>query len=266
MTAHYDRVHALCRRMLGNDADALDATQDTLVAAIRGLSRFDGRSSFGTWLYRVATNTCIDELRRRRRRPVTGIAFDVAEVAEGMSSEAPGLFAVPARRGAPDSDGSPDEGEGRHSGPRTTGRSGPGPGPSGHVGGSRDPADVVAGRVDVDAALALLPVEFRTAVVLRDVCDLPYDEIAAVLDVPVGTVRSRIARARSALAATWNPGVRSTSDRAAREGTGNRTPSPDVRTRDSDRAGATDASGTAQRLGRRPGPITDQPHQEERTQ
>ena len=57
--------------------------------------------------------------------------------------------------------------------------------------------------MDIDAALASLPVEFRTAVVLRDVCDLPYDEIAVILGVPVGTVRSRIARARSALAATW---------------------------------------------------------------
>jgi len=241
VTAHYDAVHALCRRMLGNDADALDATQDALVAAIRSLSRFDGRSSFGTWLYRVATNTCIDELRRRRRRPVTGIVYDIAEVAEGMSSE------------------------GRLSGPRIAGRSAPGPDPSGHVGGSRDPAEVVAARMDVDAALALLPVEFRTAVVLRDVCDLPYDEIAQVLDLPIGTVRSRIARARSALAATWKPEVRSTPDQA-RDGAGNRTPSPDVRTSESDRARATDASGAVQRLGRRPRPITDQPHQEERTQ
>ena len=240
MTAHYDRVHALCRRMLGNDADALDATQDALVAAIRGLSRFDGRSSFGTWLYRVATNTCLDELRRRRRRPVTGIAYDVAEVADELSSEVPGPFAVPARRGA-------------------------GPDRSGRAGGSRDPADVVAARLDVDAALALLPIEFRTAVVLRDVCDLPYDEIAAVLDVPVGTVRSRIARARSALAAALKPEARSISDQAARDGTGNRTGWPDVKTHESERARAPDASGPAQRHGRRPGQATDQPHQEERT-
>ena len=64
----------------------------------------------------------------------------------------------------------------------------------------------MAARIDIDAALASLPVEFRTAVVLRDVCDLPYDEIAVILAVPVGTVRSRIARARSALAATWQTG------------------------------------------------------------
>jgi len=242
VTAHYDRVHALCRRMLGNDADALDATQDALLAVIRGLGRFDGRSSFGTWLYRVTTNTCIDELRRRRRRPVTGIAFDVAEVADGLSSEVPGLFAVPTRRGAPGAplapgvpgapgpDGVPDGDEGRHGGPRVAGWSGTGSSGSSGGAGGRDPADIVAARVDVDAALASLPVEFRTAVVLRDVCDLAYDEIAKILDVPIGTVRSRIARARSALAATWKTEAGPSSVRPGHGSDGNRPPSPDVRT------------------------------------
>ena len=55
-------------------------------------------------------------------------------------------------------------------------------------------------RIDVDAALATLPEEFRVAVVLRDLCDLDYAEIAEVLDVPPGTVRSRISRGRAALA------------------------------------------------------------------
>ena len=64
-----------------------------------------------------------------------------------------------------------------------------------------------AGRVDVDAALAQLAPEFRAAVVLRDLCQLDYAEIADVLEVPIGTVRSRIARGRSALVPllTGNP-------------------------------------------------------------
>ncbi|MDQ3757223.1 MAG: RNA polymerase sigma factor [Actinomycetota bacterium] len=66
---NYPSVYALCRRMTGNDADAADAAQDALVAMVRGLSRFDGRSRFSTWAYRVTTNVCLDELRRRRRRP-----------------------------------------------------------------------------------------------------------------------------------------------------------------------------------------------------
>jgi len=266
VTAHYDRVHALCRRMLGNDADALDATQDALLAAIRGLSRFDGRSAFATWLYRVATNVCLDELRRRRRRPVTGIAFDVAEVAENISSDAPGLFTAPVGRNSHPAEGAPDGEDRWHGGrPQPAGRRGPGLS-STTPGGGRDPADVVAARIDVDAALAVLPVEFRTAVVLRDVCDLPYEEIAEILDVPIGTVRSRIARARSALAATWKSEAASASDQSSGDTAGNRAVSPDVRTDESDRTPTTGRSGTDHRLESRSGPAPGQSPQEEHTQ
>ena len=66
---HYDRIYAICRRIAGNDADAADATQEALMAIVRGLDRFDGTAKFSTWSYRVATNACLDELRRRKRRP-----------------------------------------------------------------------------------------------------------------------------------------------------------------------------------------------------
>ncbi len=67
------RIYAVCRRIAGNDADALDATQEAMIAIVRGLPRFDGRARFSTWVYRVATNACLDELRRRRRRPIVGL-------------------------------------------------------------------------------------------------------------------------------------------------------------------------------------------------
>ena len=67
---HYDRISARCRRIAGNAADGDDATQEALLAIVRGLERFDGRSECSTWAYRVATNACLDELRRRGRRPV----------------------------------------------------------------------------------------------------------------------------------------------------------------------------------------------------
>ncbi|MEN3272158.1 MAG: polymerase sigma-70 factor, subfamily [Actinomycetota bacterium] len=145
---HHDRIRALARRLCGNDADAADATQEALLAVVRGLERFDGRAAFTTWLHRVATNACLDELRRRARRPQP----------------------------------SPDEIVGR----------------AVSIG---DPAEAVSARIDVDAALATLPIEFRAAVVLRDLCALDYAEIAEVLDIPPGTVRSRIARGRAAIAA-----------------------------------------------------------------
>ncbi len=148
---HVDRIHAVCRRLCGNDADAADATQEALIAVVRGLPRFDGRAAFTTWVYRVATNAALDELRRRRRRPEPGLD----DLGHRATDEPP-------------------------AGPPM--------------------AEAVADRVDLDAALAQLPPEFRAAVVLRDVCTLDYDEIAEVLGIPPGTVRSRIARGRAALA------------------------------------------------------------------
>ena len=154
LARHFDRVHAICRRVTGHPEDALDATQEALIAVTRGLHRYDGRSLFTTWLYRVATNAALDELRRRKRRP---------EPAELIEDRPIGGAAAGAAASAP-------------------------------------VESVVAARLDVDAALAALSPEFRAAVVLRDLCDLDYAEIADVLDVPIGTVRSRIARGRAAIA------------------------------------------------------------------
>jgi RNA polymerase sigma-70 factor (ECF subfamily) len=144
---HYDRLWGLCRRLAGNPADAEDATQEALIAVARGLHSFDGRAAFTTWSYRVATNACLDELRRRARRPAPHASDDQAPVVD------------------------------------------PGPQP-----------DHVVDRLDVDGALARLPDDFRAVVVLRDLCDLEYGDIAELLDLPPGTVRSRIARGRAQLA------------------------------------------------------------------
>jgi RNA polymerase sigma-70 factor (ECF subfamily) len=119
-----------------------------LLAIVRGLPRYDGRAAFSTWSYRVATNACLDELRRRKRRPDPGL---------------PELEEAP-RGGDPDLD------------------------------------DTVADRHDLEAALAELPEEFRAPIVLRDVGGLDYAEIAQVLDLRPGTVRSRISRGRRHLA------------------------------------------------------------------
>jgi RNA polymerase sigma-70 factor (ECF subfamily) len=154
LARHFDRIHAICRRVTGHPEDALDATQEALIAVTRGLHRYDGRSLFTTWLYRVATNAALDELRRRKRRP------EPAELVEDR----------------------------------------PLGGAAGTAAASAPVESVVAARLDVDAALAELSPEFRAAVVLRDLCDLDYAEIAEVLDVPIGTVRSRIARGRAAIA------------------------------------------------------------------
>ncbi len=143
---HADHVHTLCRRVLGDPHDALDAAQEAFIAIARGIRGFDGRSRFTTWMHRVTINAAIDEARRRGRRPVPH-----DEVPEPRESR---------------------------------------PGPE----------DAVIAKLDVDAALRGLAPEFRAAVALRDFADLDYAEIADVLDVPIGTVRSRIARGRRAIA------------------------------------------------------------------
>ncbi len=155
---HHDRIFAVCRRLAGNEADAPVATQEALLAIIRGLPRFDGRAAFGTWAYRVATNACLDELRRRGRGPVP------TEVVPGSS---------------------PDGRSASHGASSTGDRVG----------------DAVTTRLDVDAALACLSPDHRAAVVLRDLAGLSYDEIAEALDLAPGTVRSRLARGRAAVAA-----------------------------------------------------------------
>jgi RNA polymerase sigma-70 factor (ECF subfamily) len=151
---HYDRVHAVCRRIAGGTRDADDAAQEAMIRIVRNLHRFDGRSAFGTWAYRIATNTALDELRRRQRRP------QLHAVADHDDDRAP---FEPA-----------DERAHRR-------------------------VDAVADRMAIDDALADLPEEYKAPVVMRDVGDLDYAEIAEALGVPIGTVKSRIARGRRIL-------------------------------------------------------------------
>lgn len=149
---NYSLIRAVCWRILGNDADAEDATQNALMSIARTIDRFDGRSSLSTWIYRIATNAALDELRRRRRRSSVTLIGDGEILARSIDT------------------------------------------------GSASALSSIEHRDELEAALADLPEEFKVAVVLRDVADLDYDEIAQILGVPIGTVRSRIARGRARLA------------------------------------------------------------------
>jgi RNA polymerase sigma-70 factor, ECF subfamily len=159
LRAHYDQVYAVCFRLVGNAPDAADATQDALIAIVRGLPRFDGRSRFSTWIYRIATNAALDEIRRRARRPLLGHS----------GADQPESGRVETAASQPSDERAVDD------------------------------------RLAVDAALQRLPVEFRAAVVLRDLLDLEYADISVILEVPPGTVRSRIARGRALLAEMLGP-------------------------------------------------------------
>src|SRR3546814_18454012 len=91
---HHERIWAVCRRLAGNDADAADATQEALLLIVRRIGTFDGRPQFTTWAHRVATNACIDELRRRTPRATDTLPDDDPD--PGRATPAPGVAAAPA--------------------------------------------------------------------------------------------------------------------------------------------------------------------------
>jgi len=168
----YPKVYALSARMLRPGPDAEDATQQAMLAVIRALPGFDARSRFSTWVHRIAVNVCLDELRRRARHAVVGLPGRVAGDGNGDdSTREGGGSGTWLRRSAAEARAERDE-----------------------------VADAVAGKLDLEAALQRLSPGFRAAVVLRDVSGLSYEEIAEVLGIPLGTVRSRIARGRGILA------------------------------------------------------------------
>lgn len=142
-----DRLYNLCLRLLGHPEDASDVAQAAFVRAYVSLSEFGGRASFGTWLYRIAVNCCLDHLKRRRRRP---------EVA--LTEEIPADLDDPNERLA-----------------------------------ARDRQRLVR------AAIRELPKHQRAVLVLYDLQGLSYEEIAVVIGANVGTVKSRLNRARLAL-------------------------------------------------------------------
>jgi RNA polymerase sigma-70 factor (ECF subfamily) len=157
--ASYADVYALCRRLLGDDADAADATQEVYVRVVRSVLGFRGESAFGTWLHRVTVNVCATALRRR------------GDVRARGQSAGWSAFA------APDSvDRLVDDG----AGPEQVAES----------------ADLAARAA---RALAVLPPDAREVVVLRDVQGLSTKQAAAVLGISEGAVKVRLHRAHARL-------------------------------------------------------------------
>ena len=144
---HYDTIRSVCHRIVLNDADADDAAQQALIAVARSIRDFNEQSKVSTWIYRIAVNAALDEIRRTRRRAIPMGDDTFSEI----SSTVNGL-------------------------------------------------DAAETRIDIQRALAHVPEEFRVALVLRHIADMEYDDIAVVLDIPIGTVRSRLSRGREQLA------------------------------------------------------------------
>jgi RNA polymerase sigma factor (sigma-70 family) len=154
--AYQQQVYNLACRIMGDPASAADATQEAFISAFQAIGRFRG-GSFRSYLLRIVTNTCYDEIRHRKRRPA--ISFeDFGELDEDVN---PVLV---------------------------NGRDGP---------------EELVERSDmarvIQSGIETLPVDQRTTLVLADVQGLSYEEIVEVTGVALGTVKSRLARARCKL-------------------------------------------------------------------
>ncbi len=151
------RIYNLALRMVGSPEDALDLSQEAFLNAWKGLASFQGNSSFSTWLYRLASNTCLDFLRtRKRRQEIVGapLSLDDAEAAPAPAD-------------------------------------------------SRFQPDLQLERREREQALRraldALPPHHRQVLVLRELSGLSYQELSDVLQLDMGTVKSRLTRARVSL-------------------------------------------------------------------
>jgi RNA polymerase sigma-70 factor (ECF subfamily) len=186
---HRGELHAHCYRMLGSVHDAEDALQEALLRAWRGLPRFEGRSSLRSWLYRIATNTSLDLIARRRRR--------VLPVDYGPASDPHGEFDEPLVESVW-VEPYPDEQLGVED-------------------GLAAPEARYEQRESVElafiAAVQHLPATQRAVLILRDVLGFSAEETAARLGTSVPAVNSALQRARATLDAR---AAASTPDQAAR--------------------------------------------------
>jgi RNA polymerase sigma-70 factor (ECF subfamily) len=152
-----DKVFQLCFRMLGNSHEAEDISQEAFMRAYINIERYNIDRKFSTWLYRIATNLCIDRIRKKK--PDYYLDAEVAGT-EGLT-----LYSqIPASQLAPDEEVSKIELQ-----------------------------EIIQNEI------LKLPEKYRAVIVLRYIEELPLLEISKILDLPIGTVKTRIHRGREAL-------------------------------------------------------------------
>ncbi|MEA2374341.1 MAG: polymerase sigma-70 factor, subfamily [Thermoleophilaceae bacterium] len=175
---HRRELTGYCYRMLGSAFEADDAVQDTMLRAWRSIDRFEGRSALKSWLYRIATNVCMDMLsgRQRRARPMDfGPAGSSQTPVEALTTQPEVAWLEPI----PDGRTLPEDG---------------------------DPAQLAEARETLRlafvAALQRLPARQRAVLILREVLGWQASEVAALLETSVASVNSALQRARASLAAS----------------------------------------------------------------
>ncbi|MEM6458908.1 MAG: sigma-70 family RNA polymerase sigma factor [Planctomycetota bacterium] len=168
------RVFNVCYRMVSQRDDAAELAQDTLLKVVEKIDGFRGDAKLTTWVTRIAMNLCISHLRKRKLRQTVSL--------NGQHPSAPGS-------------GSEDRGVGFRGGDSLAGAE---PEPSSCV-------ELDEGLDALQRAIAGLDDDQRAVLVLRDLEQLDYHQIARLLELPVGTVKSRLFRARLALRDKLNP-------------------------------------------------------------
>jgi RNA polymerase sigma-70 factor (ECF subfamily) len=176
LEAHRAELTAYCYRMLASPFEAEDAVQETMIRAWRGIDRFEGRAQLRSWMYRIATNVCLDMLdgRNKRARPM-----DLGPAREPIESNLNTLPEVTWLEPVPDALVVPADG---------------------------DPAEVAVARESVRlafvAALQHLPPRQRAVLILCEVLRWKASEVAELLETSVASVNSALQRARTTLEAT----------------------------------------------------------------
>ncbi len=154
-----DKIYNYVSRMLSDPYEAEDVTQEAFLRAYRSLPRFRGASSFHTWLYRIASNLAIDVVRKRKRTEPTFSLDEPLESEEGEYERE-----IPAETGGPE-----------------------------------DMTTTRETQVAVRRAIMDLPEKLRNVMILYELQGETYEDIAEILDVPLGTVKSRLFNARNTL-------------------------------------------------------------------
>lgn len=158
ITTYEKKIYGICLRMMGNEQDAYDAAQEVCVKIWRQIGSFEGNAKFSTWVYRIATNQCLDHLRKRKNKDEISLFQTNTHTDEEWMIDVPSTDMT-----------------------------------------TEEQMDQKALGAVIQQGLDELKVEYKEMIVLRDVMGNSYEEISQILDVSVGTVKSRLSRARNAL-------------------------------------------------------------------
>ena len=158
ISSYEKKAYNIAYRMMGNEEDAKDMAQEAFIKIYKSIQNFREESSFSTWLYRIVTNVCLDELRKRKKDKLVPLELSI-ETEKGTA-----IVELSAERETPE-----------------------------------DIYERIEKRQLIQNAISSLGEDYKTVIILRDIQGFGYEEIATMLNCSLGTIKSRINRARNLL-------------------------------------------------------------------